>query len=1186
MAELIFKTRGNFTPRGLPKVYLCCHPDDFSYFAEEICERLLKNSNCAICYYDGTPGEDWELELSQVQLFVMPVTTRLLKTKNRALDVEFPFATAHNIPVLPLMQEQGLEQLFNKICGDLQFLDAHASDVAAFVFDEKLKTYLNSVLVGDELAQQIRAAFRGYIFLSYRKKDRRYARYLMRLIHKNEFCEDIAIWYDEFLVPGEDFNENIQKYLSGSDLFLLNVTPNLVCEENYVAAYEYPSAVQQGKPILAVETVPTDGALLRQVYSNIPAPVPMEDEDLLTAALGDHFREGFSKEDPLRQYYLGLAYLSGVDVEVDYEKAAQLITAAAETGLPDAITKLVQMYQSGHGIERDYDRAIVWQEKKIRLLGSRYADNANEENLEALWNALKECGSAYAIVGDRKQTMEMYKAALELLSNHNGSSGNINSMLAVSYSLLGILYKDRGELQQAKEYCEKAGEYHHLTGEQDRPTMTAIGNMLLLQVQLAEIYSSIGDVEEEKLLEINESCENLASETGNPWFHQTWAYSCDTLARYYLKRGDLIRSEQYFGQTMDLFNNLAEAEKSAMNLHNLLGAAINLADVYFLDNDFAEAIKLYDGCIDLAEAILERTKAMQAYVDLATCYIQLGKCYRKQKKDPQAKVSYKKAQETLDPIVKGDMPAAVLEMYAESLKMQAELASDWEEAMARAMGAAVFLEKCVSMDDSRAAIMRVAAGYQFVAIIAVRYKNYGWAGECFIAGMEWLKKIPQEDRDADLRNKWIDFRKGIANVLRETGKMEKAEELLRENLRICLAAAEDGCSRDSQEILLNCYDELARCLILQYRFEEAQEQIEASMKIVDRFSPGDPVFTHRRPLLSNYMIMGLQYFQRGNLEAAKEYLELFIRETTDLLKDSDDLLLHEDLKTAYDRIADLYRLEGDRFYEAHYLKLLLEEGKVLEAQLNDDDRRRLVEAALKLCDHNEGRFPEKVAEYVCVASHYHKQIKQENRNADDVFAYVQIVRHMGEFFLKEGEPANAKELYWVVWRSKELMEALMAQPKTNLNLLRVVIQCNGRLGQILQQEKQWAQAAECWKDTVMLCRRYLEAEPLELVERYLAQAVSALGLIADEQGSTEEATAYLNEAYALWEKTRRGEPEAQESYADVCMHLSKRKPEEGKMLLIEAFSIYYSLSAVYPEMVHCKEKMKIAEKALNLGETT
>ena len=216
--------------------------------------------DCAIWYRgsDAVVDDLFFVDLEQMQLFVMPVTTNLLCTANDALNIDFKFAMEHHIPVLPLMQEPGLEELFNKKCGELQFLDKNKIDETAISYEEKLEKYLSSVLIGDELAEKIRAAFDAYVFLSYRKKDRKYAQELMRLIHKNDFCRDIAIWYDEFLTIGENFNDSIKDALQKSGLFVLAVTPNLVNETNYIMTTEYPMAYDAGKPILPAELVPTD----------------------------------------------------------------------------------------------------------------------------------------------------------------------------------------------------------------------------------------------------------------------------------------------------------------------------------------------------------------------------------------------------------------------------------------------------------------------------------------------------------------------------------------------------------------------------------------------------------------------------------------------------------------------------------------------------------------------------------------------------------------------------------------------------------------------------------------------------------------------------------------------------------------------------------------------------------------
>ena len=173
MAKLKYKTRGNSEPQGKPRVYFCCHPEDFNKYFESVSDEILAKQNCAVWYIDETTvrDEDFFADLKQMQLFVIPITANLLYTENEALDIEFKFAVENHIPILPLMQESGLEEPFNQKCEELQFLNKNDADITAISYDEKLQKYLESILIGDELAEKIRAAFDAYVFLSYRKKD-------------------------------------------------------------------------------------------------------------------------------------------------------------------------------------------------------------------------------------------------------------------------------------------------------------------------------------------------------------------------------------------------------------------------------------------------------------------------------------------------------------------------------------------------------------------------------------------------------------------------------------------------------------------------------------------------------------------------------------------------------------------------------------------------------------------------------------------------------------------------------------------------------------------------------------------------------------------------------------------------------------------------------------------------------
>lgn len=450
MADFQFRTRGQKSPQGLQRVYFTCHPEDFDKYLEEIVKEILDRQDCAVFYLEsGTQPadvDDYELRLGEMQLFAVPVTTKLLTQNNRAMDFEVPFAFKNHIPVLPLMKESGLDDVFNKRFGDLQYLDKNNTDSTAIPYEEKLTKYLESIIVGDELAKQVRAAFDAYIFLSYRKKDRKYAQELMRLIHQNDFCRDIAIWYDEFLTPGEDFNSAIKSALEKSELFALAVTPNLVNEMNYILKHEYPMARDMGKNILPAEMEPTDRDKLGELYKGLPEVVARSDEKLLSdrlMTLLEKLAVAENDTDPRRNFFIGLAYLGGIDVEVDHGRALELISGSAEQGYVPAIEKLVSMFNSGEGVSRDYKKAAQWQEKLVERRREIYEANPNESNALMLLSGLWTLGDAYNGLGQFAQARGVYENMRSLSEKFAGEYTNkrVKHIQYVSYSKLGDIAK-------------------------------------------------------------------------------------------------------------------------------------------------------------------------------------------------------------------------------------------------------------------------------------------------------------------------------------------------------------------------------------------------------------------------------------------------------------------------------------------------------------------------------------------------------------------------------------------------------------------------------------------------------------------------------------------------------------------------------------------------------------------------
>ena len=125
MANFRYKTKGDSAPDKKPRVYFTCHPDDFEPYFKTICDDIFRTHDCTI-YYTGDmtetiPPEDRDVDLDRFNLFVVPVTAKLLTTENRAMDQDIPFAFQKRIPVLPsLMEEENLFDPMDKTQVDLR----------------------------------------------------------------------------------------------------------------------------------------------------------------------------------------------------------------------------------------------------------------------------------------------------------------------------------------------------------------------------------------------------------------------------------------------------------------------------------------------------------------------------------------------------------------------------------------------------------------------------------------------------------------------------------------------------------------------------------------------------------------------------------------------------------------------------------------------------------------------------------------------------------------------------------------------------------------------------------------------------------------------------------------------------------------------------------------------------------
>ena len=654
MSRFAYKTIGNEYPQGKPRVFFACHPGDLGGFLETYAQKILRIHTCAI-WYESEYDEDYDREeltaqLSLMQLIVMPVTTKLLTSPNRAMDVEFVIAQEKHIPVLPIMLEEGITDVFTKRFGNLQYIDPNQQDPAKCSSYEVLETYIRAVLAGDETAKKVRDAFKASIFLSCRKKDRAMAQKLMRLIHKSTGCQDIAIWHDEFLTPGEDFSDLSRAMLEKSDAFALTVTPNLVNEINNVMTMEYPAARRSGKAILAVEMEKTDRDKLAESYEGIPDLIDGDDENALLSAVQKKLQTVAASEndsDPAHRFLIGLAYLNGINVEVDDERAVMLIRSAAEADVPEAMEQLAIMYETGKGVTRDYHEGVSWRRKYVDCLRAMYEEKPCKDSLNHYFYGLRDLGDALYALHLLDEANTAYQMMLEI-SAKGRNDEQLRRCRSVGYEKLGNIAETQSRPEEAKKFYERAQKIR-LALAQDPGTVE-------FRRDLAIGYNKMGKKAEEKGrlenakgyytkgLEISLA---LAEETGTVESRRDLTFSYTNLGSIAMQQGRPEEAQAYYEKVLEICLTLVEDTGTVESCRDLTVSYEMLGNLARAQGRLEEAKEQYKKSLEICFALAVETGTVWARRDLSVNYDSLGNIAEAQDKPEEAQEYYEKEMEIL-----------------------------------------------------------------------------------------------------------------------------------------------------------------------------------------------------------------------------------------------------------------------------------------------------------------------------------------------------------------------------------------------------------------------------------------------------------------------------------------------------------------------------------------------------------
>lgn len=920
MSALRYKTRAGSAPQGKPRVYFCCHPEDFSLWFEPLSKELLELWDCALWYAEGDPWgdadeEDFADSLAQMQLFVIPISEAFLHEENYARVKEFPLAMERHIPVLPILVNSGLASDFNRICGNIQFLDRTSTDVTEIPYREKLKSFLSSVLVTEELTQKIRAAFDAYVFLSYRKKDRKYAQELMHLIHENEFCRDIAIWYDEFLTPGEDFNASIQEALQKSQLFALAVTPNLVNEKNYVMDIEYPMARQEGKEILAVELRPTDRSLLEQYYADIPRCVDSHDPASLSSSLAESLRDIAIRENdssPEHLLFIGLAYLGGIDVEVDPARGVELITDAAEDGLPEAMDKLVSLYRTGDGVPLDQDKALLWQD---RLVGVR-EDSFREKGVggEALLDSLRQlaelCLECQQYPRAAEACQKLWSELDSIAERLNRETARVNTLWY--HDKMGTIWREQGLLVQARAefqtHKQAATQYWEETG-------TADALYLLM-------------------------------------------HSCSQLGQLSLTEGNLEQAQAHYRKAMELAELADRQLCSVLSMSRRLVVGMEYGYVLLRQKNLACALDTYEGLLPLARRLAEdgsaRTMEMlsQCCQCLSDLYSDLGQ-----------------HQKALDCERQSLSIARQLADQAPSLHNLRRLLGDeirWGDLLFRLnppgspLPPEILEHYTISLSLAQQLVKRTGSPWSWLGLAQVRdriSRFYGAAGD-EQKEFDFLTQAVQAAEQAAGSSGGIEAKRALSGYLsrlallsRENQNEEQARSYRKKSFQLDQEIAEETQAMEDQVAIAR--DHLAMSVWAQDRGDgkAAMDHLRQAVQLCEKAVELEPSVTqYRRALADCYVAMGRLYLEKGDAKSARLYQQKGLELEESLQKEDTSHLSRWSLAAKYQEQGDSFCSQGDWSKAWPYYQRYLQIYETLaEEESEKEHLQRLRSAWIHCC---------------------------------------------------------------------------------------------------------------------------------------------------------------------------------------------------------------------------------------------
>ena len=138
---------------GKEKVFISGNMQDIQLI-QQVVREVLEVRDCKVYmlppFEQEINEEEHLVSLKEMNLIIVVLSKRFFEETSLAREVELPFAIENQISILPIMVEEGVEEIFNATFGERHILNRKKED-----YIEKLQLYFNNLFADNELAKLV-----------------------------------------------------------------------------------------------------------------------------------------------------------------------------------------------------------------------------------------------------------------------------------------------------------------------------------------------------------------------------------------------------------------------------------------------------------------------------------------------------------------------------------------------------------------------------------------------------------------------------------------------------------------------------------------------------------------------------------------------------------------------------------------------------------------------------------------------------------------------------------------------------------------------------------------------------------------------------------------------------------------------------------------------------------------------